>query len=109
MEIAAAREFVRDRFSGVELSEGEIENQLLEQFRKDIIEQDGSFYPESAEVCLRCWVSGRVEQTCIQLELHFGKSEDFTRYDRRVSRKLSTARVLDRDRGGYGIVDRENF
>jgi hypothetical protein len=79
-EVAIARKFLRDGFSGLELLESEIENQLLDQFRKDIIEQDDSI-PRPAELCLRCFVSGAIEQACIQLELQFGKSGGFTRFD----------------------------
>lgn len=34
-----------------------------------------------AQMCLRCFISSQIEQTCIQLESQFGENHGFTRYD----------------------------
>jgi hypothetical protein len=79
-EIAAAKAFFCDRFGSSELSDSEIEGQLLEQFRGEMVARSLRS-PTPAELCLRCLISGAIEQVCLQLEFQFGTAHGFTRYD----------------------------
>lgn len=81
-EVAAARAFFGDRFlrENANASEVAIESQLIGWFRAGMSGQKDQS-PEPAELCLRCFVSGAIEQACIQLELQFGRAHGFTRYD----------------------------
>ncbi len=75
-----ARDFVQQHFSdettdgeGVDLS---VQKRLMQVFRDQTVAvADRS----AAELCLRCFISHQIEQTCIQLEEQFGVTGGFTR------------------------------
>jgi hypothetical protein len=76
-ELAAAKEFFRQRVSQSLEQDTAIQKQLLELARTSIEERDRAV----AELCLRCFISHQVEQACIQIEIQFGKYYGFTRND----------------------------
>jgi len=73
--IASARSFFNQCFSNhAEISDTQIQQALL------LYLEDGSC-AEAADLCLRCYISHLIEQTCVQLERQFGLQHGFTRYD----------------------------
>jgi hypothetical protein len=77
-EIESAKAFFKSQFSALlsqaEMDDGTIQNRLLHLLH----ESDRSAVAES---CLRCFISNKIEQICIQLEELFGKNHGFTRCD----------------------------
>ncbi|MBF2020049.1 MAG: hypothetical protein IGR93_08100 [Hydrococcus sp. C42_A2020_068] len=85
-EIASAKAFFQQQFpelaTQVDVADSIIQRQLL-ALRRDAAKaplgEDTN--PLNAERCLRCFISGQIEQVCIQLEVQFGSEHGFTRHD----------------------------
>lgn len=77
-EIESAKAFFQTEFSAwlsqAEMNDRTIQNRLLHLLH----ESDRSALAES---CLRCFISNKIEQICLQLEAQFGKNHGFTRCD----------------------------
>lgn len=77
-EIESAKAFFQTEFSAwlsqAEMDDRTIQNRLLHLLH----ESDRSGLAES---CLRCFISNKIEQICLQLEAQFGKNHGFTRCD----------------------------
>ncbi|HBB32044.1 MAG TPA: hypothetical protein DDZ80_23775 [Cyanobacteria bacterium UBA8803] len=83
-DLPAAQAFFQFHFphfiSGADVPELAIQRQLMRWCRgEDLVGE-----PECqalAQLCLRCFISKHIEQTCIQLETKFGSDHGFSRYD----------------------------
>ncbi|MBE9225124.1 hypothetical protein IQ264_06705 [Phormidium sp. LEGE 05292] len=77
-EIESAKVFFQTEFSAwlsqAEMDDRTIQNRLLHLLH----ESDRSALAES---CLRCFISNKIDQICLQLEELFGKNHGFTRCD----------------------------
>ncbi len=83
-EVASAQEFFRQQFPAfcqpVEVPDAQIQTQLLAWLQRSEPSREATI-SHLAELCLRCFISSQIEQTCIQLETLFGSSHSFTRQD----------------------------
>ncbi|MFB2839545.1 hypothetical protein ACE1CA_34065 [Aerosakkonemataceae cyanobacterium BLCC-F167] len=77
-EIESAKAFFQAQFSTL-LSQAETDDRTIQNRLLHLLhESDRSAL---AEGCLRCFISNKIEQICIQLEAQFGKNHGFTRDD----------------------------
>lgn len=77
-EIESAKAFFQAEFS-VLLSQGEIDDRTIQNRLLHLLHE--SDRAAIAETCLRCFISHKIEQICLQLEAQFGKKHGFTRCD----------------------------
>jgi hypothetical protein len=80
-EIDGAQAFFTSRFPDAdreEVSDVEIQQKLWRWWQNFEAGNESGCW---AEVCLRCFISGAIEQVCIQLETSFGNHYNFTRED----------------------------
>ncbi|MFB2938073.1 hypothetical protein ACE1B6_22730 [Aerosakkonemataceae cyanobacterium BLCC-F154] len=77
-EIVSAKTFFQTEFS-VLLSQAEIDDRKIQTHLLHLLRES----PKSAlaETCLRCFISQKIAQICIQLEAKFGNKHGFTRGD----------------------------
>lgn len=83
-EIQSAKAFFKQQFSHlVEQTDMPdallIQRQLVHLLGASSNDADSDATSYLAELCLRCFISGQIEQVCIQLENQFGSKHGFTR------------------------------
>ena len=83
-EIPEAKAFFTEAFlsspDSPGLEDAHIVRQLFNWFRGHSPNTDATI-SDKAELCLRCFISDRIESNCIQLEQKFGTTHGFTRHD----------------------------
>lgn len=79
--VLGAQDFLKQHFpEPTELSDSLIQQQLMERYHAD--QQAGNIREQNwAEICLRCFISGQIQQACIRIEVQFGNHHGFTRHD----------------------------
>lgn len=81
--VPMAQEFLSQHFSEPEqLSDSAIQRQLLEFYQVNTQQTSKPKSDQtSAELCLRCFISGQIQQACLRIESQFGSRHGFTRRD----------------------------
>lgn len=81
-DVAIAKTFFQQQFpewsQQTDLPDATVQRHLIQYLRND---QESPIVRQSAEACLRCYISTQIEQVCIQLESQFGLDHGFNRYD----------------------------
>jgi hypothetical protein len=86
-EIVSAKAFFQQQFPVVDqslaLTDSQIQQHLMTLVgnRSQPTPRDNTTPSTLAELCLRCFISHQIEQTCLQLESKFGQEHGFTRHD----------------------------
>lgn len=87
-EVAIAKTFFQQHFPELvnqsDISDTAVQRALLHLVRErqpSATSAANSTSPNCAELCLRCFISHCIEQTCVQLETKFGTQHGFSRYD----------------------------
>lgn len=81
--VPAAQGFLQQHFSQPdELSDSAVQRRLLEiyQVGSQVTGKQNS-NQSLAELCLRCFVSGQIQQSCLRIEAQFGSRHGFNRRD----------------------------
>ncbi len=85
LEIAEAKQFFTSNFpeylAGSDVSDINIQRQLLEWMGDNYPEINPEINPLLAERCLLCFISWQIERVCQQLATNFGKNHGFTSRD----------------------------
>ncbi len=85
--VPMAQDFLQQHFPEPEqLSDSAIQQRLLELYQADAQLDAQSIRgrksePQLAEFCLRCFISGQIQQSCLRIEAQFGNRHGFTRRD----------------------------
>ena len=77
-EIIRAKQFLSEQFSSFDshnISDRSIQRDLF------LLRNDRNENSIFADLCLRCFVSHQIRQTCIQLDIQFGREHSFSRND----------------------------
>jgi hypothetical protein len=78
-EVANARAFFQERLAATQPLSDLLTQQELLQMRQD---SSASLADrQSADGCLRCFISHQIEWACVRLEIQFGTRQGFTRND----------------------------
>lgn len=80
--ISVAQDFLRQHFPEPdELTDSAIQRQLLEFYQAEAQQLNQQITQNLAELCLRCFISRQIQQSCLRIELQFGNRHGFTYRD----------------------------